>query len=208
MRSSRRLPVEAHTARPWRIHEIAPDFEVEDVWILRTPGGPGQLADLVSTVVDTDFPESAPAVVRLLVAVRERLGAIFGWDREDGGVGARVPSLRERLPEDLRDLPPGLDLDDEFETLYQLEDEWAAELANRTVHGVLHLGWVPDGRGGYRGQLAVLVKPNGLLGRAYLALIKPFRYTFVYPALLGMFERRWRARQSAAPPGRDGTLRR
>lgn len=25
-------------SRPWRIHEIAPDFEVEDVWRFCTPG--------------------------------------------------------------------------------------------------------------------------------------------------------------------------
>ena len=48
------------------------------------------------------------------------------------------------------------------------DDELAAELANRTVHGVMHIGWVPDGTGAYRGQMAVYVKPNGLLGEAYL----------------------------------------
>jgi hypothetical protein len=37
-----RLPNTAHTSRPWRIriHEIAPDFELEDVWALPTPEGP------------------------------------------------------------------------------------------------------------------------------------------------------------------------
>lgn len=35
-----KLPDTAHTSRPWRIHEVAPDFEVEDVWALPTPGGP------------------------------------------------------------------------------------------------------------------------------------------------------------------------
>ena len=80
-----------------------------------------------------------------------------------------------------------------FTPLYQLEDEWAAEMANRTVHTVMHLSWVPDGSGGHRGQLAVLVKPNGLLGAAYMAAIKPFRHLFVYPALLRSIERGWRA---------------
>ena len=32
-----RLPESAHTGRPWRIHDIAADFEVEDVWAFRTP---------------------------------------------------------------------------------------------------------------------------------------------------------------------------
>ena len=41
------LPNTAHTSRPWRIHEVAPDFQVEDVWALPTPGGPHDLARLV-----------------------------------------------------------------------------------------------------------------------------------------------------------------
>ena len=59
--------------------------------------------------------------------------------------------------------------------------EWAAEIANRTVHGITHIGWVPDGTDGYRGQMAVLVKPNGLLGIGYMAVIRPFRHLIVYP---------------------------
>ena len=68
--------------------------------------------------------------------------------------------------------------------MYLAQREAAFEIANKTVHGVLHLGWVPDGSGGYRGQMAVLVKPNGRLGRAYMAAIAPFRYAVVYPLML------------------------
>ena len=75
--------------------------------------------------------------------------------------------------------------------MYQLEDEWAAEMANRTVHTVMHIGWVPDGAGGHRGQMAVLVKPNGLLGTAYMAAIAPFRHLVVYPAALRDIGRDW-----------------
>jgi hypothetical protein len=42
-----RLPITAHTSRPWRIHELAPDFRLEDVWELPTPGGRDDLARLV-----------------------------------------------------------------------------------------------------------------------------------------------------------------
>ena len=96
-----------------------------------------------------------------------------------------MPTLRERLPEDLRDGPAGPDFDAlPFTSLYLTDDEWAAEIANRTMYGVMHLGWVPDKTGGYRGQLAVLVKPNGLLGTAYMAAIKPFRHLIVYPRMM------------------------
>jgi hypothetical protein len=53
---------------------------------------------------------------------------------------------------------------------------------------------VSDATGGYRGQMAVYVKPNGLLGTAYMAAIKPFRYVIVYPALMRQIGRVWRAR--------------
>jgi hypothetical protein len=98
------------------------------------------------------------------------------------------------LPADLRDGPAGPTFDRlPFHSVYLTDDEWAAELANRTVHGVLHLGWVPDDAGGYRGQMAVLVKPNGLFGKAYMAAIAPFRHLLVYPPLMRGIERAWKA---------------
>jgi len=65
-------------------------------------------------------------------------------------------------------------------------------MANRTVHAVMHLSWVPDDAGAYRGQMAVLVKPNGLFGRAYMAAIAPFRHLIVYPPLMRGIAREWR----------------
>ena len=85
-----------------------------------------------------------------------------------------------------------------FTSLYLLHDEWAAEIVNRTVHGVMHIGWVPDATGSYRGQMAVLVKPRGLLGAAYMAAITPFRHLIVYPPLMREIGRDWRA--SAGDP--------
>jgi hypothetical protein len=59
------------------------------------------------------------------------------------------------------------------------------------VHGVLHVGWVDEGDGRYRGQLAVYVKARGPLGEAYLKLIEPFRHLIVYPALTRQIGRAW-----------------
>jgi Protein of unknown function (DUF2867) len=189
-----RLPKTAHTSRPWRIHEIAPDFEVEDVWALPTPGGPDELPRLVTWAVADNFPEGAPRIVRALWELRWKIGRLLGWDTRETGLGARVASLRERLPAELRAAPTGPDFADvPMKPVYLLEDEFAAEMANRTVHSILHLSWVPDGTGAYRGQMAVLVKPNGRFGATYMAAIKPFRYLFVYPALMRSIERDWRA---------------
>jgi Protein of unknown function (DUF2867) len=189
-----RLPKSAHTSRPWRIHELTPDFTVEDVWTLPTPGGPDELPRVVSQIFAGNFPQGAPLVVRMLWAARWKIGALLGWDDPDDGLGARVATLKDRLPADLQAATSDSGVDVRpFAVVYQLDNEWAAELANRTVHAVMHLGWVPDGSGSYRGQMAVLVKPNGLFGAAYLAAIKPLRHRFVYPALLRGIEHRWQA---------------
>ena len=196
-----RLPDAAHTARPWRIHELTPDFRLEDVWALPTPGGPGDFPRLVELMASFHPGHGSSRAVRTLFAIRSKAGELLGWDGADSGLGTRVPTLRERLPQDLRDTVaagafPAADAPDAlpFEPLYLTEDECALEVANRTVHGVLHLGWVPDEAGGYRGQLAILVKRNGLLGTAYVAAISPFRHFVVYPQMMREIERMWRER--------------
>jgi hypothetical protein len=190
-----RLPDTAHTSRSWRIHEITGDFELEDVWALPTPGGPDDFPRLVELAASLDPGKGSSAIVRALFAIRWKVGDLLGLDDPAAGIGSRVPTLRDRLPADLRDGPSGpLSEALPFESLYMTDDEWAAEIANRTVHGVLHVSWVPDGGGAYRGQMAVLVKPNGLLGSAYMAAIAPFRHRIVYPMMLREFGRAWRRR--------------
>jgi hypothetical protein len=187
-----RLPNSAHTSRPWRIHELTEDFRLEDVWALPTPGGRDDFPRLAEMATALDPSQSPSAAVRTLFAMRWRIGELLGWDGPDAGVGSRVPTLRDRLPADLREAPaPAFDALP-FTSLYLLDDELAAETANQTMHGVMHLGWVPDEAGGYRGQMAVLVKPNGLLGTSYMAAIKPFRHVLVYPPALREIGRAWR----------------
>jgi hypothetical protein len=189
-----KLPNTEHTSRPWRIHELTPDFRLEDVWALPTPGGPDDFPRLVREAASLDPSHSSSRAVGTLFAVRWKLGELLGWDDPDTGLGARAPTLRDRLPADLRDGPAGPNFDAlPFTSLYLLDDEWAGEIANRTMHGVMHLGWVADGSGGYRGQMAILVKPNGPFGTAYMAAIRPFRHRVVYPAMMREIGRDWRS---------------
>ncbi|HEX8083590.1 MAG TPA: DUF2867 domain-containing protein [Solirubrobacteraceae bacterium] len=189
-----RLPNSEHTSRPWRIHQIARDFRLEDVWRMPGKGGPDDLPRAVELLSRFDPARSSSAVVRTLFAVRWKVGQLLGWDDEGSGVGARVPTLRDRMPADLRAAPRGPELPAlPFTPLYLLQDEFAAEVANETMHGVVHLGWVPGADGRYSAQMAVLVKPNGLRGQAYMAAIRPFRHLLVYPALLQDGEREWEA---------------
>ena len=157
-------------------------------------GRPGRLPAAGTGLAAGDPAQGSSGAARILWALRWKLGELLGWDSADAGVGSRVPTLRDRFGADLRAAPSGPAFDSlPFTSLYLLEDEWAAEIANRTMHGVMHIGWVRDENGSYRGQMAVLVKPNGLLGNGYMAAIKPFRHLLVYPAAMRQMERAWRA---------------
>jgi hypothetical protein len=188
-----KLPDSEQTSRPWRIHELTKDFRLEDVWALPTPGGPDDFPRLVELIASSSTEETSSRPARALWALRWKLGEVFGWDDPDPADLPNWQMLRDRLPEDLREAPTGPEFDAlPFTSVYLLEDEWAAELANKTVHGVMHLSWVPTGDGHYRGQMSVYVKPNGLLGNAYMAAIRPFRHLIVYPPMMRQLERMWK----------------
>lgn len=195
-----RLPNTAHTSRPWRIHELTHDFRVEDVWEMPGPGALDDFPRLVRLIASTDPSHGSSCAARTLWAIRWKLGELLGWDAPDAGLGARVPTLRDRLPADLRDAPSGPDFDVlPFTPLYLLDDEFAAEIANRTMHGVMHIGLVPEQAGAYHAQMAVLVKPNGMLGTAYMAAIRPFRHRIVYPALMREGRELWERASDPTP---------
>jgi len=180
-----RLPNSAHTSRPWRIHELTRDFRLEDVWELPGGFGPDAFPLLVQAIASGDPSQSSSVAVRTLFAIRWKIGELLGWDGPAAGLGSRVPTLRDRLPADLREASSGpIFTALPFKSLYLIEDEWAAEIANRTMHGIMHIGRIPDEKGRFHAQMAVLVKPNGLLGTAYMAAIRPFRHLVVYPPML------------------------
>ena len=102
---------------------------------------------LVHLIASGDPSRGSPRSVRMLWAIRWKVGEVLGWDSPDAGSGA--PTLRDWLPADLRAAPSGPEFAAlPFTSLYLLDDEWAAEIANRTMRGVMHVGWVPgpDGR--------------------------------------------------------------
>lgn len=204
-----RLPNAAHGSRPWRIREIAPDFTLEDVWALPVHGGGEDFQALLELMASSDPANAESLPTRLLWRLRDRLGSWFSFgrisapadsDRDDAARKLTIPgtsetSLTDRLPDDLRGTATDLDFVSlPFVPLYRTDVEFAAELSNQTVRGVMHLAWVDQGEGRYQGQMAVYVKSRGLFGRGYMALIKPFRHWVVYPALMRQIERAWNMR--------------
>ncbi len=195
-----RLPSTEHMTHPWVIARIAPDFELLDVWALPAQGRRDEFSDLIDIVTSLD-PTGAgwSGATRALFALRLRLGAWCGWDHAASPLpipGGSETTLRVRVPEGLRDTtthPRGIG-SARFVPIYRTDDEWAAEISNSTVHGVLQLAWVDEGNGVYRGRLGVYVKPRGRLGVTYLAFIRPFRHLVVYPELIRQVERDWSRR--------------
>ncbi len=209
-----RLPNAAHEARRWRIREIAHDFTLEDVWALPAGGGAEDFETLLELMAAADPANADSAPTRLLWRLRDRLGSMLDLGRisapstaGDGKPALPIPgttetSLTERLPDELRGSAADVHFASlPFVPLYRTADEFAAEVSNQTVHGVLHLAWVEQADGGYQGQMAVYVKHRGSFGRAYMGLIKPFRYWIVYPALMRQTRRMWNA---AIPAGKAG----
>jgi hypothetical protein len=200
-----RLPKAAHESRPWRIREIASDFTLEDVWALPVCAGAEGFQTLLELMASDDPTNAESFATRVLWRVRDRLGGWFGWDDPDTAfakAGLPIPgtnetSLIDRLPDDLRNTATDLAFSSlPFAPLYRTDVEFAAEMSNQTVHGVMHLAWVDQGEGRYQGQMAVYVKPRGPLGKGYMALIKPFRRWVVYPALMRQIGRAWNARMA------------
>ncbi len=192
-----RLPNSEHEAHPWRISEIAPDFRLEDVWALPVEGSAADFPALLEVMASLDPAHAESRATRALFGIRYRLGAWFGWDDAPSNAAANGPktSLRARLPEDLRDTASDLALrSKDFTPIYLTDTEMASEISNRTVHAIMHVAWVPQGGGLYRGQMAVYVKSRGRFGQAYMAAIAPFRHRIVYPALMREIGRAWEAR--------------
>src|SRR3984957_3623670 len=135
-----RLPNAAHSSQPWRIHAIVPDFRLEDVWKLPTPGRAEEFPLLVEGLVSGDPQQSSSRAARALWSLRWKLGDLLGLDDAGAGLGSRVKPLRERLPDDLR-AAVGPEFERlPFTPLYLTDNEFAAEIANRAGHGVLPLG--------------------------------------------------------------------
>lgn len=197
-----RLPNAEHESSPWRIHELVPDFTLEDVWALPMRGGPDEFPAVLDMARSFDPATMESRPTRFLWGLRDLLGRWFDLGEisasvdETGGLpipGSGETSLHDRLPADLRGT--GADFTFRglpFVPLYRTDREAAAEVSNKTVHGVAHLAWAEVGDDLYECRMAVYVMPRGAFGKGYMALIKPFRYWIVYPALMRQMDGMWR----------------
>lgn len=184
-----RASIDTHKAQPWRVHTLAPDFELLDVWRF----------DLAERAIDLpsllrSFWKAAAGIGdSWLGRARVRIGQLLGWDDHDFTrpiPGCVETSLAERLsPTDRSENRAG---DDEpsplavarVKTVYRFDHEALYEVSNDTIHALLHVGIA-----GGAPELAIYIKSRGLGSRLYMAAIEPFRHAIVYPALVRRVER-------------------
>ncbi len=218
--------VAAHRARPWRVHTLAPDFELLDLWEVPVGDANGSTIDetfadflrvFVASGADrwpvyrlrptspADLLHAALLVGAVaLMSFRRALGRVFALDGDRERLripGRHETRVRERLePTDrVRDtgtLPARVG--GAFEAVYAFEDEALLEIANKTIHALLHLSWVSGSHGQRTVVLAIYVKSRGWQSRAYLSLIRPFRHLVVYPAWIAHLTRTWAVLRPAA----------
>ncbi len=189
------LDPSVHTGRHWRVSTLCPDFRVLDVWRLPIHGQPGDFADVCRVFVENGHRTDSAATA-LLFRIRLALGALL---RLDAPVGA---SVAERLTADDRRRdrsgPPAVE--GMATPVYVFDDEALYEVSNKTIHALIHLGWVDAPGGGCTAEMAIYIRSRGRLSDAYMALIAPFRHRIVYPALLARIGRVWAARVTGRDP--------
>jgi hypothetical protein len=191
-----RIDPARHAEHPWRVHELAHDFTLLDLWeipLAADPTGRARFSDFNRLVAHFD-PAAAGRATSALFALRARLGRWFGWDdtHELPIPGCNETRVAQRLTDDDRrrsQPPPPLPHDGlvTFDPVYLFEDESLSELSNRTIHALMHLCWVDPATA----RLAIYIKPRGLMSRFYMAAIGPFRHAIVYPSWIRSIQSRW-----------------
>lgn len=183
-----------HFEQTLRVHDFMKDFEVEDVWEF-----PVELSqeDTVPTFYELMMnsleiiSEDGPA--GFLFKLRFFLGRLFGWDEKNESDEFPPGSLRERY-KNQNEIKGETVLEsletDGFNPVYQFPDECLSEIDNATVHAALHLAKVKV-NDTFKVLMTVYVKPKGIFGKFYMALIKPFRLFIVYPSMMNMVKRSW-----------------
>ncbi|MBI3770535.1 MAG: DUF2867 domain-containing protein [Deltaproteobacteria bacterium] len=191
---------QAHFTHPWRVHTLAADFALLDVWRFEVRLEAGRGFD---AFLDT-YWEAIHAVERSpLSRMRVAIGRVMGWD--DAPNSLAIPGCTEHLVTERLDAadrarnrfaadePSPLPVA-KLRPVYRFDDEVLYEVSNDTVHALMHVSCAP----GAAPELAVYIKSRGLFTQLYMAAIWPARRAIIYPSLMSLVERGWRAQRTQA----------
>ncbi|MBI1735183.1 MAG: DUF2867 domain-containing protein [Candidatus Rokubacteria bacterium] len=183
-----------HRRQPWRVHTLAPDFELLDVWTFPIVADPakGETFETFFDLVWSNGLESGSRITRFFVGLRAAMGKLFRWELD---ASEHVTSVAERLATEDRRTETLRTSITPVRLVYRFENEALLEIHNRTVSALLHFSLVEVGDGRKTPELAVYVRTRGLKSRLYMALIEPFRLVAVYPQWIAHVARLWGSRR-------------
>jgi hypothetical protein len=177
-------------ARPLRVHALLHDVPLEDAWAVPLSGGGAGRTIQDFRAVMVAGREAAPAVVQGLFRLRDRIGALFGWDRRRPTWNSESYADRLSPADRAQSLAAPGTPDGKFSLLYRFEDEQLSELRNATVHAFASLSIRPT-PGGYLAYVGVFVQPVHRFTKLYMGAIAPFRRKVVYPAIIRKMQSAW-----------------
>ncbi len=192
-----RVPAEEFRALDLEVHSFLADVSLQDVSAIDLPGGgPDRTLADVRALLFGDGALTASVSVRILFALRLRLGRLFGWDRT---VDTHAESSYVKKVTDdqrTRSLADRETTDGPFRLLYLFPNEVLGEVRNSTVHAFSCMT-LRRTASGYRFYWAIYVKSVSRFTPVYMALIEPFRRFVVYPAILRRLRSSWIAAYSS-----------
>lgn len=181
-------------------HKFLAEVPIQSLYRLDLPGGRSGMTilDIKESVGFNTEQLEAGVVTKSLFWLRGLIGRILGWDEADDL--AESVSFRPRLTAEQRArslVEPGKK-EGISRVLYCFENEFAAEIINKTVHCF----WVmakEQTSDGYALYMAVYVRKLNWFTPIYMALVTPMLKWLIYPALNKSVKRNWCATQRPKP---------
>lgn len=186
---------------PLFAHKFLDGVPIQSLYRLDLPGGRSGMTvlDIKESVGFNTEQLEAGVVTQSLFWLRGLIGRIFGWDEADDL--AESVSFRPRLTvgERARSLIEPGEKEGISRVLYCFEDEFAAEIINKTVHcfWVMATERTTDG---YVIYMAVYVRKLNWFTPIYMALVTPMLKWIIYPALNKSVVRNWEKIQKPRLP--------
>jgi hypothetical protein len=185
---------------PLFAHDFLTGVPMTSLYRLDLPGGRRGMTVLeIKEAVGFNTEQLETGILtKSLFWLRGLIGRVFGWDEDEELTGS--VSFLPRLTAEERGrsrMEPGKK-EGIGRVLYCSENEFVAEIINRTVHCF----WVmakDETADGYALYMAVYVRKLNWFTPIYMALVTPMLKWLIYPALNKSVKRNWLATQRPKP---------
>ena len=177
---------------PLFVHEFLAGVPLRTLDRIDLPGGKSYMTvlDIKETVGFNTEKLEPGGITKALFWLRGLIGRLFGWDDADKLVESVSWLPRLTRKERARSLITPGKKEGISRLLYCFENEFLAEIVNKTVHcfWVMATKQTADG---YVLYMAVYVRKLNWFTPIYMALVTPMLKWVIYPALNKSIKKRW-----------------